>query len=115
MPRKKLTPQEKKLNSLLKDRRNTYGENAKASRKNIPRRKAVGSRMQRRIAKQILIAAAAAVDPEIVDSIEPRLKKRRLAGWAKVPDQPLGVVIARKRKNRAASVGRKKKHRSADK
>lgn len=108
MSRKKPTPQEKKLNSLLKDRRNTYGENAKASRKNIPRRKAVGSRMQRRIAKQILVAAAAAVDPEIIDSIEARLKKKRLSSWAKVPDQPLGLVIVRKRKNRTASVGRKK-------
>ena len=34
---KRKSPQEKKALSYAKDRRNTYGENDKSSRKNIPR------------------------------------------------------------------------------
>jgi hypothetical protein len=36
---RKKSPQQKKAESLKKDRRNAYGENSKSSRKNIPRAK----------------------------------------------------------------------------
>lgn len=48
------SPQEKKRLSLKKDRRNTYGENDKASRKNIPRSKAKSHRAVRHTAKDDL-------------------------------------------------------------
>lgn len=107
MARERKSPREKKAESYLKDRRNTYGENAKASRKSIPRRKAAGSRALRRLARQALLEAAAKADPEIVDAVEPRLERKRRVGWAKVPDRPLGEVIARKHERRAALAGRK--------
>src|SRR4028119_181715 len=46
------TPQEKKRLSYAKDRRNTYGENDKSSRKNIRRRKRHPNRSNRRTARQ---------------------------------------------------------------
>jgi hypothetical protein len=109
MAAKRKTPQQKKRESYAKDRRNTYGENAKASRKNIPRRKASGRRALRRIAKQALTATAARRDPDIADDLEPRLKRKRKLGFAKFPDVPLGKVIERKRKRRIAVAGRKSK------
>lgn len=112
MPRKPKTPQEKKRDSPAKDRRNTYVENAKASRRNIPRRKAQGHRAARRIANQAL-ASATRADPEIADALEVRLKVERLKGWVKVPDEPLGEVLAAKRRKRAALAGRKARRRSA--
>ncbi len=100
MAAKRKTPQEKKAASLAKDRRNTHGENAKSSRKNIPRRKAEGHQAIRRMARQALNAAAGRADVEIADAAEPRLRLKRLKGWKKFPDEPLGVVLARKRKRR---------------
>jgi hypothetical protein len=44
-------PQEKKNLSLARDRRNTYGENAKASRKNIPASKQRSHQTERHAAK----------------------------------------------------------------
>jgi hypothetical protein len=95
------TPQQKKRESLLKDRRNTYGENSKASRKNIPRRKAQGHQALRRIARQAMSAAAERSDPELADAIEPTLRRKRLEAWTKRPDKPLADVLARKGKRRA--------------
>jgi hypothetical protein len=48
MSRKK-SPPEKKADSYKKDRRNTYGENSKSSRKNIPLAKAREHREARRV------------------------------------------------------------------
>ena len=110
MPRKKKT-QEKKRESYLKDRRNTYGENAKASRKLIPIRKATGNRILRRIAKQELVSAVKRGDADVVDRLKPRLKRKRRQGWKKMPDRPLGEVLVRKRKRRATLVGRKARTR----
>ena len=96
--KRKKTPQQKKAQSLKKDRRNTYGENAKSSRKNIPRRRAEGHQALRRLARQALNAAVERGDPEIADAAEPRLRLKRLKGWTKDPDEPLGEVLARKGK-----------------
>jgi hypothetical protein len=51
------TPQQKKRLSYQHDRRNTYGENQKSSRKNIPRSKQLSHQDERRSVRQALIAA----------------------------------------------------------
>jgi hypothetical protein len=94
-------PEEKKRLSLAHDRRNTYGENSKSSRKNIRLGKQRTNMNQRRSADEALrhlkgnVPEDDAVDAEhlartrIIDS------KRR--GFKKVPDTPLGVVVMKKK------------------
>lgn len=96
MIRNPKTPQQKKRESYAKDRRNTYGENAKSSRKAIPRRKALRLRALRRIARAAIEDATAHADLDRIEEVEPKLKLKRLREWRKVPDQPLGKVLARK-------------------
>lgn len=96
MDRGRKSPQRKKHESYAKDRRNTYGENAKASRKAIPRRKAAELRVLRRIARAAIGEATAHADLERLDALGPRLKSKRLRGWRKVPDKPLGTVLPQK-------------------
>jgi hypothetical protein len=112
MTAKRKTPQRKKRESYARDRRNTYGENAKASRKNIPRRKATDRRALRRVAKQALSATAAREDPEIADALEARLEHKRRRGFVKSPDAPLGEVVERKMKRRIATAACQSKSRS---
>jgi hypothetical protein len=71
------TPQDKKSLSYAKDRRNTYGENDKSSRKAIPARKAGESRKVRRKANQVLTVverldddAAAVAESSLKQDIE---------------------------------------------
>ena len=114
MPRRPKSPQEKKRLSLAKDRRNAYGENDKASRKNIPRNKALSRRAVRRTAVTALAQAARSPDEhaEVVLSTlsTPRLQK---GDWRKCPDLPLGQVIAHKLQRRAAGTGARKRRRRA--
>jgi hypothetical protein len=112
MPRETKTPQDKKRLSRLKDRRNTYGENAKSSRKNIALNKTHALRKARHWAN----AALAKLDqlPELkADEIESTLKTPRLqkGRWRKCPDTPLGAVIDGKLKRRKADVGAKQRRR----
>lgn len=96
-----MTPQEKKRLSYLRDRRNTYGENAKASRRSIPRNKRIRSRSERRTARQAFAAGAGGADAERIDAAHARaLKKHRIA-WTKWPDEPLGEVVEGKLARRA--------------
>ncbi len=81
MPRRRKTPQDKKVLSYQKDRRNCYGQSDKASRKAIPRHKRLAARSLRRTAK---LALAATSDV----SMEPTKPARR-KGWKKHPDRPL--------------------------
>lgn len=106
-PPRKRSPQEKKLLSLLKDRRNLYGENDKASRKAIPLRKAMAWREERRAARSALGQAIAAPE-EAADVIESDLRKdiERARRWKKAPDAPLGEAIARQARSRAQRAGR---------
>ncbi|MFM2389315.1 MAG: hypothetical protein RLZZ437_870 [Pseudomonadota bacterium] len=83
-----LTPQEKKALSYSKDRRNTYGQNAKAARRRIPLRKAAAIRAARHGDKVAI--ATAEVD-------EVALLPPRRGWWKKSPDEALGKVLARKR------------------
>lgn len=84
MPQK-LTPPEKKRKSLERDGRNCYGQYDKASRKLIPRRKAIVNRTFRRNTKQAL----AATDAD-ADDLNERVNQLKRIDWKKHPDQPLG-------------------------
>lgn len=95
------TPQEKKRLSLQKDRRNTYGENDKASRKNIPRAKSRVNRANRHTDRQILDTTLGAPDGDLDDAAEQRLVGRRRKSWRKWPDKPLGEVLARRDERRS--------------
>ena len=98
MPRKPKPPQEKKRLSLERDRRNTYGENDKSSRKNIPRSKAISHRAVRRTAKQ-QADQLGLMDEESIDVGQSTLTTKRLqkGKWKKWPDTPLGEVLREKR------------------
>lgn len=103
MPAKKRrSPEEKKHLSYSRDRRNTYGENDKSSRKNIARNKRVRHRAERRRESALLTAAVGPVDEEVEALIDERVTRRRRAGiWSKVPDTQLGLYVAYKLKQRA--------------
>ena len=94
------SPQEKKNMSLTRDRRNTYGENSKSSRKNIPGGKQRTSMKSRRRANEILaglkgnVPEEVAVDAELL--VKSRIIQSRRKGFKKVPDTPLGEVLQRK-------------------
>lgn len=94
------TPQEKKRLSYARDRRNTYGENDKSSRKNIRRRKRHPNRSNRRNARQSLSAAVGAVDATPLEQVEAALKHRRPKRWRKSADSPLARAVSRKLKRR---------------
>ena len=104
------SPQDKKRASLKRDRRNTFGDSPHGSRKNIPRSKAKQHQQERRTANQALSMATDALDPDQFESIEDQVKSRirlkRLGGFKKHPDQPLGEVIKRKRELRTGNKGR---------
>ena len=93
------SPTEKKRISLVKDRRNVYGECPTSSRKNIRLGKQRGHMEVRRAANEELRALKGASVDADADAIESRAKDRVLAlarsSFRKVPDAPLGVVVAR--------------------
>ena len=91
-------PQEKKRLSLAHDRRNSYGENDKSSRKNIPRSKALGHRIERRIVAEVLSHGHIAVSEDQAaiseGTVKTRTRIKKLKGFVKTPDQPLSENIA---------------------
>ncbi|WP_143271557.1 hypothetical protein [Bradyrhizobium mercantei] len=91
------TPQEKKRLSYESDRRNTYGENQKSSRKNIPRSKQLSHQDERRSVRQALIAAQGTVADEVADEAQSKAlskgRMKKLSAFRKWPDRPLGEVI----------------------
>ena len=92
---------EKKQLSLKLDRRNTYGENDKASRKSIPRGKQRQHQNERRSAAQALhtvsggISEDEIVDAELLAKVKVTVSRRK--GFKKKPDEPLGIVLAKKK------------------
>ncbi len=96
--RRRRSPQEKKQLSLERDRRNTYGENDKASRKGIPFRKRLVNKTNRTRDRQLLRGAAGSVGPMEAEEVESRMLGRRRKRWQKYSDTPLGEFLARKRK-----------------
>lgn len=99
------SPREKKRLSYEHDRRNTYGENQKSSRKNIPRSKQRSHQGERRTVRQALIAAQGVVADEVADEAQSQaLRKgriKRLNGFRKSPDSPLGEIIERRSRKQA--------------
>ncbi len=81
MPRRRKTPQEKKILSYQKDRRNAYGQNDKASRKSIPLRKRLAHRSARRAAKTALSTTS---DVSVMPT-----RSKNWKVWKKHPDRPL--------------------------
>jgi hypothetical protein len=94
------SPQQKKLASLALDRRNVYGENAKASRKLIPLGKQQSHQALRRGAKQPLLNADLIVDEDSASRVEfgvqTALIQAKRKGFKKRPDAPLGAVLKEK-------------------
>src|ERR1700761_813602 len=96
------SPQEKKALSYAKDRRNAYGENAKASRKAIPLRKAGENREDRRKVNQDL-AALPDLDEAAAALIESsaRHEINRVGGWKKQADIPLAQFVEGQNRKRS--------------
>ncbi|WP_017597760.1 hypothetical protein [Nocardiopsis lucentensis] len=92
MPRRR-SPQEKKLLTYTRERRNEYGENDKSSRRNIARSKRLVTRANRRRASVALADARGAADTEAGAAAQERFERRRPKRWAKYPDEPLGDSI----------------------
>ena len=94
-------PEEKKLLSLKHDRRNVYGENAKASRKGVPRSKQLGNKSVRAAAAQVLAnkrGASADLELDAAEALaKSRLVRSERSRFKKTPDAPLfKVLLARK-------------------
>lgn len=91
---------EKKALSLKRDRRNTFGENSKASRKAIPRRKQLSHMGERRAIGQILshlresAAEGDATEADVLAKTTIVEKKRK--AFKKHRDTALGVVVKKK-------------------
>lgn len=98
------SPQEKKRDSLLKDRRNTYGECPASSRKNIRKGKQRTQQALRRAVSEELRIAKGASETVDVDLVQEKAKDRSIeysrALFKKEPDSPLAVVLDRKKKRR---------------
>jgi hypothetical protein len=90
------TPQQKKSLSYAKDRRNTFGENSKASRKGIPLAKARANRAERHAQDRLLSAAVVSDGEEHLTAVETEVKGTKPRQWRKSPDKPLGVVLSKR-------------------
>lgn len=99
------SPQEKKALSYVKDRRNAYGENDKASRNAIPLRKRLVNRANRHDIQRQLSDATGPLDGDLADAAEQRALGKRPKRWSKSSDKPLGQYLddksARKTKQQA--------------
>lgn len=95
------TPQEKKRLSYLKDRRDDYGENAKSSRKNLPRSKAFARRANRAHESLTLRAATGRPDETRAEAAEQRLLARRRRMKRKWAGSTLAEYLDRKLDRRA--------------
>lgn len=88
MQKRKTTPQEKKVRSYMRQRRNCYGENDKSSRKAIRQRKRWVNRSYRRSARHILRSGNAEWDE--LDASVDGLKRKE---WRKGADMPLVLML----------------------
>src|SRR5690349_8630105 len=93
----KRSPQEEKALSYAKDRRYAYGNNSKAARKAVPRRKRWVNKANRHAEQQFLARARGPVDVIRAESVEDRLRMRRPKRWRKWPDMPLGRQLELRR------------------
>ena len=107
---KEKTPQEKKALSYAKDRRNTFGQNDKASRKIVPLRKAQVNRVYRRKLNEVLDRVVGE-GLENADTIENTARSIKRQDWKKVSDEPLAEVVERKLDRRKSHAGNGKSAR----
>jgi len=105
---KDLTPQEKKALSYEKDRRNTYGQNDKASRNSIPKRKAEVNRAYRKGISDALKVVPGPIDLERAEEVEQIARSAKRNDWRKSPDRPLGEVVKQNLESRVGHAGRGK-------
>ncbi|GGN75129.1 hypothetical protein GCM10010112_46060 [Actinoplanes lobatus] len=87
--------------SYAKDRRNSYGENDKSSRRNIRRNKRVPNRADRHREHQLLAGATGPVAERAEDRLSAKKSMWFTKRWRKCPDAPLGDVVASKLRRRA--------------
>jgi hypothetical protein len=96
------SPEQKKQLSLERDRRNNYGENSKSSRKNIAQGKQRTHMDERRAVTQLLGGLNGKVQEDIASEVELQVKvsmaDSKNRGFRKLPDEPLGVHLARKKR-----------------
>ena len=95
------SPQEKKALSYAKDRRDDYGENDKASRKNLPRKRARLHRANRHRAHQYLVDATGPADTERAEAAEDRFRGKREGKFRKQPDITLAEYVAYRLRRRS--------------
>ena len=99
------SPAEKKRKSYKKDCRNTYGENSKASRKNIPRSKRRGHMAERHAVADSLRGLngnSSEIEADKADSeIKVRSRLKRLSAFKKIPDKPLSEYLKRRMARKA--------------
>lgn len=92
MKKSKFTPQEKKILSYRKDRRNMYGESRSRSRFAIAKRRAKRHQTFRHHQKQI-IAETIKTNADF-DSLLSTEKALKIKGWRKVSDESLGEFVS---------------------
>jgi hypothetical protein len=95
------TPRQKKGASYAHDRRNVYGENDKATRKSLPRKKARLNRAFRHEVHGELRVDGAPVEKLDLDVIDASVTAARRKKFKKQPDVPLLDYIEGQRKKRA--------------
>jgi len=95
------SPIQKKQKSYEKDCRNRYGENSKASRKNIPRAKQRSHMAERRVVGEVLKGLHCFAEISCVEQVEADLRSKirlkQVKSFKKKPDLPLVEVIRRKK------------------
>lgn len=95
------SPGQRKALSLERDRRNVYRENSKSSRKNIARGKQRRHMDERRAVAQVLGGLKGKVEEDIASEAELQVKvsiaDSSNRGFRKLPEEPLGIHLARKK------------------
>ncbi len=97
--KQRLTPQRKKQLSLAKDQRSAYGNNDKAARTGVRRKRALKNRKYRHNIRNAIanLLTKASDAPEAIDEATSKVQRKE---WRKWRDIPLGKVIEEKLKRR---------------
>ena len=95
------SPRQKKVASLSRDRRGVHGENDKATRRNLPRKKARLNRAFRHEVHEGLRVDGAPVQTLQLEELDASVSAVRRKKFKKVPDLPLIEYIDRQRERRA--------------
>ena len=107
MAKKQRTPQEKKVLSYLKDRRNMYGESRSRAIKSIRRRKTLVNRSNRRIVAQQIRIIDTNISSETIEVSTQVVTRKR---WRKFADPPLvRFVEDRLRRRQRLGINRQQK------